>query len=183
MKKYKKGELVKTILLLTVATGAVATVCVLPGLSVLFVGLKAKSSKERFRVKRTLSGMEARGLIKREVKNGKEILLLTPKGTDMAWSALAENMNIPRQKKWDKKWRVVMFDIPETKSKIRQEVSFKIKDIGMMAVQNSVFISPFPCKKEIDTITKHYDVDKYFIYLEADTVVSHQDLKKHFDVK
>jgi DNA-binding transcriptional regulator PaaX len=182
MKTYKKGELKKAILLLSVGVIAIPAVCVAPGLAILFKSLNAKSSKDRYRVQRTMNGMKANGLLVRQIKNGEEVLVVTDKGKEEAWSALNDNMRISKQKKWDKKWRIVTFDIPETKLRIRREVSHKLKDIGMEAIQNSVFITPYPCKNEIDKITGHYGISKFFIYLETNYIESNKDLLKKFNL-
>jgi len=183
METYGKGEIAKKILLLALAGGALVAVCMLPGMAILFKAFDANSSKERFRIKRSVAAMEKQGLVIRVIKNGKERLLVTGKGKEKTWSYLAEDMEIKPVKKWDKKWRILMFDIPETKSKIRREVSWKIKDIGMKSIQNSVFTSPFPCTKEIDKIAHHYNIKEFFIYAEADTIETNQDLIKYFGLK
>ncbi len=183
MKQFKKGELAKQILLLTVAGGVVATVCVLPGLAIIFKELDARSSRDRYRVQRSLNALKKQGLLLHEVKNGTERLVLSDTGKEKAWSYLAEDLHIKNQKRWDKKWRVLMFDIPESKGRIRREVSWKIRDIGMKTIQNSVFISPFPCKDEIDKVIQHYNVTKYFIYFEADTIELEQDILQIWNLK
>ncbi len=182
MENYKKGELVKAILLLSVGVAVVAAVCVAPGLSVLCKGLNAKNTKDRYRIKRALKQMESQGILIRQIKNGKEVLVVSDKGKDKAWSVMRDDLQITRPPKWDGRWRIVTFDIPEKKSKVRREVSFKIKAIGMEAIQDSVFVSPFPCKKEIDDIAQHYNVKKFFIYLEANLIESNQDLSKKFNL-
>jgi DNA-binding transcriptional regulator PaaX len=183
MKSYKKGELAKTILLISVGVVVVTSVCVAPGLAIICKELNAKNAKERYRVKQALKQMESQGFLIRQIKNGKEVLVVTEKGKQKVWSVLPEDLKIQPARKWDGKWRVAMFDIPEYKSRVRKEVSFKIKDIGMQAIQDSVFVSPFPCKREIDDISEHYDVKKFFIYFEADLIELEQDLLNTFNLK
>lgn len=183
MRKYSKGEIAKELLLLAVVGGAVATVFVLPGLAVIFKTFDAKSSKDRYRVVRTLTRLEQNGLVTRQIKDGAERLVVTDKGKEKIWSTLHEDMIILRPRKWDRQWHIVMFDIPETKSKARKEVSFKIKDIGMKAIQNSVFISPFPCKEQIDEIATHYNVQRHFIYVTTSHIECADDLLKYFKLK
>jgi phenylacetic acid degradation operon negative regulatory protein len=182
MKSYKKGELAEAILLLSVGLVVVATVCVAPGLAIIFKELNAKNAKDRYRIKRALQKMESQGIFIRQIKNGKEVLVVSEKGKNKAWSTLPEDLQIPKQKKWDGKWRLVTFDIPERKSRVRKEVSYKIKAIGMEAIQDSVFVSPFPCKSEVDRIAEHFDVKEFFIYLEAGLIESNQDLLKKFNL-
>lgn len=183
MKQFNKGELTKTILLSAVVGGAVATVLVLPGLAVLFKELDARDARERYRIKRTVERLYQQGYVMREIKNGKEQLVVASKGKERITGYLTDELSISTKRRWDKKWRVVMFDIPEKKGKARRAVSWKIRDIGMFAIQNSVFISPYPCKKEIDLVTKHYEVEKYFVYFEAGHVECKNDLLSIFSLR
>jgi len=180
MKKYRKGELAKAILLLAVAGGVVATVLVLPGMGIIFKLLKPRTTYERKRIFQAVKRMENNELLIRQIKNGVEKLVLTPKGHTRLTEYRMDDLKISEVKKWDGKWRILMFDIPEVKSKVRREVSFKIKDIGMKAIQDSVFVSPFPCWEQLEIISQHYFVKKYFIYFEADTYEGVDNLLQYF---
>jgi len=180
MKNFEHGELAKEILMIFLIGSLVVSCAVLPGLPYIFKLFKTSNAKERGRIRQSVRGLEKQGLLQRKIKNGKEELVVTKKGERKIAEYLAEDLEIQKPKRWDKKWRIVMFDIPETKVRTRKEVSFKLKDMGMKAIQNSVFISPYPCKKEIDFIANHYFVKKYFIYFETNNIESYQDLLKIF---
>ena len=180
MKKYDRGELAKTILKAFLISGLIVSCIVLPGMAPVLKLVGATGAKERGRVKRSLRSLEKNGLIVRKIKNGEEQLLVTTKGEQKLARYLLEDLQIQKLKKWDKRWRVVMFDIPETKARVRTEASWKIKDMGMKAVQDSVFISPYPCKKEIDLLANHFFIKKYFIYFETDNIECHEDILKEF---
>ena len=46
----------------------------------------------------------------------------------------------------------VIFDIPEKKKPAREALREKLKDLGMKKLQHSIWITPFPCEKEINLI-------------------------------
>lgn len=46
------------------------------------------------------------------------------------------------RKVWDKKWRIVIFDIPEKERVTRDSLRFKIISLGFGKLQESVYISP-----------------------------------------
>ncbi|MDP3733489.1 MAG: CRISPR-associated endonuclease Cas2, partial [Candidatus Daviesbacteria bacterium] len=48
-----------------------------------------------------------------------------------------------QNKKWDKKWRVVVFDIEEEDRQARERFRGKLKELGFGMLQESVFISPY----------------------------------------
>ncbi len=43
---------------------------------------------------------------------------------------------------WDKKWRIILFDIPEAQRTIRQLFRLKLMDFGVRMLQSSVWITP-----------------------------------------
>src|SRR3990167_2211250 len=63
--------------------------------------------------------------------------------------------------KWDKKWRVVIFDIPEKSRMARDALRRKLKELEFRELQKSVFVHPYECKKEIDFIIEFFNLRHY----------------------
>lgn len=59
-----------------------------------------------------------------------------------------------RNWRWDKKWRLLIFDIEEKRRIIRDLLRKKIKELGFVLWQKSVYVSPFPVDKEINQYLK-----------------------------
>jgi len=78
------------------------------------------------------------------------------------WQRTNYKIKIP--KKWDKKWRLVVFDIPEKNKKERFAFSEKLKTLGFYPLQKSVFIYPYDCRNEIDFICNFMSIDRYVNY-------------------
>ncbi|MEK6879451.1 MAG: hypothetical protein AABY22_07590, partial [Nanoarchaeota archaeon] len=72
-------------------------------------------------------------------KGDKLYMKITKNGSNLIKSFDYDDLILPRSKKWDKKWRLVIFDIPEKKSKERHTLSIKLKDLGFYPLQKSVF--------------------------------------------
>lgn len=80
------------------------------------------------------------GYIEKVTKNGEVYLRLTTNGAqrikrDFPILAL-------QKKPWDKKWRVVTFDIQEVHRQARERFREKLKELGFGMLHKSVFISP-----------------------------------------
>ena len=183
MQTFQKGELAKQILGLALAGGLVAGLAVMPGLSVLFAHLKARDTYERKRVKNALRRLEDSGYIKRRIRRGREEFVVTKKGERLTTKYLMGELEISRPKRWDGKWRILMFDIPEKKKALRDQVSEQLRVIGMRAVQHSVFVSPFPCQQEVDTIIDFHGLGRHFLYFEAETYEGTEDLLQDFKLR
>ncbi len=96
---------------------------------------------------------------------------LTEKGKKYAKKLNFNKLEIVKPKRWDKKWRVVIFDVPEDKKIIREALRKKIQKLGLRELQKSVFIYPYPCDKEIGVVVKFFKAEKFvkqFIATELD---------------
>ena len=93
-----------------------------------------------------------------------------------------EQIKIVPQKIWDKKWRLIMFDIPEGKKQARRAINLALKKLGCAQYQKSVFITPFPCKKEIDFVGECFGVRENIRIIVAYEVEKSESIKKAFKV-
>lgn len=69
-----------------------------------------------------------------------------------------------QDKPWDKKWRILVFDIPEEIRWRRDVFRRKLKELGFGMYQQSVWISPHPFEDDIRQFLKVNDLDS-FVYL------------------
>ena len=84
---------------------------------------------------------------------------------------------------WDKKWRVVMFDIPETHFKERRLLSYKLFELGMYQYQKSIYVYPYDCTNVIAFASKFLDVEKYVQQMTVIEIDNLPELKKFFKLK
>ncbi|MDP3725723.1 MAG: hypothetical protein Q8R36_00825 [bacterium] len=88
-------------------------------------------------------------------------------------------ITIKRARKWDKKWRIVLFDIPEKFRRRRDALREKLKLLGFLEFQKSTFVYPFVCKDEIDFIINFLNISECVYYIEA-PINPDDRLRKHF---
>lgn len=69
--------------------------------------------------------------------------------------------------KWDGKWRLVMFDIPESKRGTRDSLRRALNKLGLGILQASVWISPNDIKDQIDLISKKFGLEKTLKFFEV----------------
>lgn len=138
---------------------------------------------ERQSLRKAIRSLYLSKLIKeKQNKDGTITLVLTENGKDKALTFDLDNMKIKKPPKWDKKWRIVLFDIPENRKKIRDALRYHIKKLGFYEFQKSVFVHPYDCKDEIDYIIEFYDIRKFVRFIIADFLDNELDLKKHFNL-
>ena len=105
--------------------------------------------------------------------------MLTSAGVKKATYYKIRSMSIARQEIWDRKWRLIMFDIPEKKKVARRAINNVLKELGCVQYQKSVFITPFPCEKEIDTVGNYFGVRKHIMIVLAEKIESEDTIKKN----
>jgi CRISPR-associated endonuclease Cas2 len=107
-------------------------------------------------------------------------MTLLEKGKQKVLEYQLEEMIIKRPSSWDKKWRLVVFDIPKNLKKTREAIRAALKRLGFYQYQKSVFIHPYECKNEIDFLIEFYDTRKYIRYIIATEVDNELQLKEIF---
>lgn len=137
-----------------------------------------KRQRER-KLKKTLIYMKSQGLVKGDYEHG---LQLTEKGRDRAERTDLGQIRIQTPKRWDKKWRVVLYDVPEDKKAGRDALTRKLKELNFYQLQKSVWVYPFECKNEIESIGAVYEIDRYITYLESEYIAGQDILIKKFKI-
>lgn len=113
--------------------------------------------------------------------DGIEKIRLTDYGRARALVYNFNDLKLPIKKKWDKKWRLVLFDIPEPKKKIRDALRRKLKQLGFLEFQKSVFIYPYSCEEEINFVLNFYNIPEHVYYIEA-PITPDKNFRHHFDL-
>lgn len=96
------------------------------------------------------------------LKVGKNRYVITEKGRKwIDYNKLKEINFSPTKTTWDKQWRIIVFDIPEAERDARDLLREKLFEWDCTKLQNSVFITPHACEKELDQITRALSVETY----------------------
>lgn len=113
-------------------------------------------------LKRAIKSLYRSRLIKRvDNDDGSTTMILSERGKKKAITFNLDTMKIKEPEKWDKLWRVVLFDIPERKKPAREALRETIKRLGFHEYQKSVFIFPYPCQKELDYVIEFFELRPY----------------------
>lgn len=145
-------------------------------------------SREWKRINREKLKKEIRNLYRSKMIKSKEnpdgsyTIVLTNKGKLKALTYHFEKMKIEGGK-WDGKWRMVVFDIPERIRAGRAALREKIRKLGFYELQKSVWIFPHECKDEIDFIVEFFGLRKYVRFCVLESIDNELHLKKIFNIK
>jgi len=108
---------------------------------------------ERNSLNRTIRSLyESKLVLTKDNHDGTLTLVLSKEGEQLALTYDIENMWIKRPSRWDNKWRIVMFDVPEPLKKVRDTLRMHFKNMEFYEFQKSVFVHPYPCAKKLNTL-------------------------------
>jgi len=87
------------------------------------------------------------GFLEKVIKNDKPYLRLTNKGEKIIKRDFSY-INLQR-KRWDRKWRLVIFDFPEKDKSIRDRLREELLNLGFGKLQRSIYISPHDYARDL----------------------------------
>jgi len=91
---------------------------------------------------------------------------LTDSGKDRAlWIKIKEE-----EEKWDGRWRLVFWDIPEKRKMVRDLLRYKLKHLGFIRWQKSVWASKKNCTKQLREFIKNVGIENWVLVVESDNV-------------
>lgn len=108
------------------------------------------------------------------------ILRLTKLGRQRLRRIKIEELRLQRKGRWDGRWRLFIFDIPETERTARDLIRMKLKSLGLYNIQRSTFVYPYDCRRELDLVAGHYKVSRYCTFAEVHYIDIDRELRRHF---
>ena len=125
--------------------------------------------------------LEWQGLLASVQKNGHQFLRLTPKG-----ERILERLRIVsgslRQKRWDGKWRVVIFDVRENRKGTRERIRRDLLSFGFKRLQDSVWVYPFPCEAVVKLLKADHHIGREVLFVLAESIENERWLMDEFVV-
>jgi len=116
------------------------------------------------------------------VREGHDLKIsLTPEGRKVAGFMQIDKLEIPKPRKWDRHWRLILFDIANPKTIHRNAFRAKLKDLGFRQLQKSAWIHPFNCTAEIELLRDFFGLDEEEVRVViAKNIGNDLELQKHF---
>ena len=178
-KRNRRANIQKLLLASAAVVGGISVALVAPGV----LGAMGKlglipSARQLEIIKRSRSRLVARGLLVYQ----DHLLRLTPKGERVLRHFELHDFKLRRPKKWDRKWRVLIFDIPERRKNLRPKIRYTLLAIGFVRLQDSVWVYPYDCEDLITLLKADFKIGKDLLYLIVDSIENDAHLKSHFGI-
>jgi len=179
-KRTRKNQIQKVILATIATAGVLSVMAVAPNaLQALSMFGFGKKGKYRYAVESSRKRMLNAGLLEYTPEG---FLRLTPKGETKLRQLETRDYKLKKPKRWDKKWRLLIFDIRQEKRSLRDKVRRTLVAIGFVRLQNSVWVYPYDCEDLATLLKADFKIGKELLYLIADKVENDGWLKKEFNL-
>ncbi|EZP75766.1 PaaX family transcriptional regulator [Parageobacillus genomosp. 1] len=117
-------------------------------------------------VRAAISRMSKQGWVKAEKRGNKSYYSLTERGVKRMEEAAKRIYKI-RPEKWDGKWRILVYTIPEEKRSVRDELRKELVWSGFGTISNSCWISPNNLEKQVYDLIDKYEIEPYVDFFIA----------------
>lgn len=184
--KRTRSDIVKDILKCLAVAGLVTVAASSPTFvrSLTKIVFKELTKKKRYSSKQFSSAfyrLKKEECIVFEKRNKQIYIRLTPKGKTKAGWMQIDDLKISKPRQWDKKWRLVMFDITQPKKIYREALRGKLKQLGFCQFQKSVWIHAFDCQDELALLKDFFGLqDSELRLVTAVDIGKEDDLKGEF---
>jgi len=172
---------VEQILLTSIGVGMLTVDTLVAKALVTLTGLKKDDRRyhSSYYVENAIVKLEKHHLLDCIKKGKTSSVRLTEKGNQELEKYTIESENLKPQK-WDRKWRLVIFDIKEAKKGIRDRIRRNLVRFGFEKLQNSVWVYPYECEDLIALLKADCKIDKEVLYMESNKIQDDGWLKKKF---
>ncbi|TSC69262.1 MAG: phenylacetic acid degradation operon negative regulatory protein [Parcubacteria group bacterium Gr01-1014_56] len=179
-RKKQRANLQKAVLNTVATAGVVSIALVAPNVLGALGTLGILPTKRRTEsIQTARKRLVERGLLLYEGKN----IHLTKAGEAVLRSLSLPDYKLPKPRRWDKRWRVLIFDIPEKRKSLREKVRRTLNAIGFIRLQDSVWVYPYDCEDFVTLLKADFKIGKDLLYMIVDTLEHDTPLRKKFDLK
>jgi len=179
-KRVRRANLQRIILETVSAAGIISVALVAPNVlraikKLGFIPLR----REREYIRAARDRLVRQGFL--AYQNG--MLRPTSRGEETLRILNAARYQITKPKRWDRKWRVLIFDIPEERKVVRERIRKILSGLGFVRVQDSVWLYPYDCEDIIALLKTDLRIGKEMLYLIVDMLEGDEAFRNHFSLK
>jgi DNA-binding transcriptional regulator PaaX len=180
-KKKRVRRNVHNAMLITIgAAGLIAVSAIAPNMFQI-LGRSGALARLKFQTKGVLTRLKMKGEIEFIERDGKRYARLTERG-DASLALARQKISLAdgTPRKWDRRYRLVMFDVPEKRKKIRERLRSQMQEVGFLRIQDSAWIYPYDCEEFVALLKADLHIGKDVLYAVIEEIENDARIRKHF---
>jgi len=143
-----------------------------------YMGAK-KGAKFNYQTKTALGRLAAYGLITFEERGDRRYARITERGKRVLEFEMQKTA-LTKKRKWDHRWRVIIFDIPERRKNVRNRLRRFMHEYGFVRLQDSVWVYPHDCEDLIALAKAEFRIGADVLYMIVERLEHDKHLREHF---
>lgn len=181
-KRIRKQNLRAALLTAIAAVGVITLAMAAPKTLTLLKYVPGMRAQYVSRIKQSLRRLVQRGYVQEKLISGRRCAELTESGKVLLARLSIGSSFYVAPKKWDRRWRIVIFDIPEHKRGQRARVRLLLIAMGFHCLQGSVWIFPYDCEDIITLLKADFRLGQELLYVVAEEVEGDYVLRQRFNL-
>lgn len=186
-RKVRRRTNIQHVLLHTIATAGILSLVLLApnALRVLrmFDGGKVRKQHPKYLFDTAFSKLLAKKLISIESLAGQKNIRLTPLGKEELACMVASSPDTRKHKHWDKRWRIVTYDIKEDRKVLRLRLARFLSAFGFYRLQDSLWVYPYDTEALLILLKAHYKLGSEVLYGVMEQIENDKNIRGHFGLK
>lgn len=184
-KKIFRQNLQKVVLRTVAAAGFLSVAILAPNAVRMlrsFDGTRERSKNPKYSINSTINKLLEAKLIHFEDSGRGKFVRLTEKGEQKLRMLENYGFKFEKPRKWDGKWRILIFDIKINRNNTRDKLRRTLKAIGFIQLQKSVWVFPYDCEDLILLLKADFKIGKDVLYMIVDMIENDSGIKKLFNL-
>ncbi|OGG52893.1 hypothetical protein A3H16_03445 [Candidatus Kaiserbacteria bacterium RIFCSPLOWO2_12_FULL_53_8] len=180
----RKGYLQQALLAAVAIPGLLLVATAAPNVLQLIERLPGNKYKFNYRMKSVASRLAQRKLVRFVERNGRKYMEITEAGRQVLEMEQQKRTFEKRsRRRWDKRWRMIIFDIPEKYRATRSRLRVMLRSLGFVQLQGSVWVYPHDCEEVIALLKSELRVGASVLYTIVEKIENDAALKDHFGLR
>ena len=183
-RKRKQRRNIQQAILATVGlVGVLAVGAIAPNLMQVLPHITGDRYKLAYKAKTAAGRLAQKGLVRFTMNHGIRSVELTEKGRRALTIEQASYSIDTRYRRWDKRYRLVMFDVPQRRRSARDKLRSVMRECGFLRLQDSVWVYPHDCEELIALIKVELHIGKEMLYAVVESLENDAWVKRHFGIR
>ncbi len=178
----RRKEYVQRAVLSALKVGGILALAAVAPNTLQYLGrLDKGNSRFVYQTRSVLSRLTTKGYVRFTEHNGVRCVELTRDGMrHLHRETLLSRMQAGRKRRWDGRWRIVMFDVPEKRKRDRERLRYLMKEAGFVLLQESVWTYPHDCEEFVALLKIEMRLGNNLRYAIIEKLEDDAALKKTF---
>lgn len=181
-KRKKKRDIQHAVLATVAVTGFIAFAAIAGNALQLLEYLPNEKYNLKYRMKSVAGRLVTKRYVEWIERDGRKYMRITQTGRKALVFEQAKIALKNQKKKWDGRWRMIVFDIPERRRTVRFRLCAIMREIGFERLQNSVWVYPYDCEDFMALLKAELKIGKDVLYAIVDTIEHDKGLRQHFHI-